>query len=71
MLSVGMIYSSNKLGFTGIDDLVLLEINFSFGDARSSGVFLCSRIARYGSSLISSILFAWLTAASAIPFPFG
>ena len=71
MLEAGITWGSSDSDFTGITVLVLLEFNFSFGDANSSGVLLCSKIAIQGLRLISSILLAYLTAASTVPFPFG
>ena len=71
MLEAGITWGSSDSDFTGITVLVLLEFNFSFGGANSSGVLLCSKIAIQGLRLISSILLAYLTAASTVPFPFG
>ena len=42
MLEVGITWGSSNSDFTGITVLVLLEFNFSFCDANSSGVFLYS-----------------------------
>ena len=71
MLEVGITWGSSNSDLTGITVLVLLEFNFSFVDANSSGVFLYSKIAIQGSRLILSILLACLTAVSDVPFPFG
>ena len=48
MLEVGITWGLSNSDFTGITVLVLLESNFSFGDANSSGLFLCSKIAIQG-----------------------
>ena len=44
MLEVGITWGLSNSDFTGITVLVLLVSNFSFGDANSSGVFLCYKI---------------------------
>ena len=48
MLEVGITWGLSNSDFTGVTVFVLLESNFSFGDANSSGVFLCSKIAIQG-----------------------
>ena len=51
MLEVGIRWGSSNSDFTGINVLVLLEFNFSFGDANSSGVFLVPKWPSRGRDL--------------------